>query len=339
MDEMFSEELPTGVPGSFNAKKRGADNGGIQLFNFRAEINVDVGEAFDLTLPFVDHHSNTVKWEKESTTGPLVPVLSGLAKQCVLAIHKYFDEDKDKALSFKEINKLNLACRNPLFESPKEYQDSIAEDKFDSKVADAGIGLTMKGLQQAYAAGEGDLGRDMALLNMGSLSHYLKGTLYANFECTESFGRRLMYPNGAPILPGSSHSVMQKVFAMLVRYVLESRATMRFPGISKLMYRYFDCSYNLREEDGSAKSMGSLKEWLAWLFGHPGAFASFILSIRQTIISDVTLMRKFIQRAEEEGWEEEEVNDAEADIYAINKEQSEQESAEDLEAKAESMIA
>ena len=102
------------------------------------------------------------------------------------------------------------------------------------------------------------------------------------------------------------------------------------------MYRYFDCSYNLREEDGSAKSMDSLKEWLVWLFGHPGAFASFILSIRQTIINDVTLMRKFIQRAEAEGWEEEEENnDAEADIYAIHKEQSERESAEDLEAKAE----
>ena len=46
-------------------------------------------------------------------------------------------------------------------------------------------------------------------------------------------------------------------------------------------------------------------------------------------------MRKFIQRAEEEDGKKKKNNDAEADIYAINKEQSEQESAEDLEAKAE----
>ena len=88
------------------------------------------------------------------------------------------------------------------------------------------------------------------------------------------------------------------------------------------MHRYFDCSYKLREEDGSAKSMASFKEWLAWLLATL-AFASFILSIRQMIMNDVAPMRKFIQRAEAEGWEEEEeeVNDAEADIYAINKEQ------------------
>ena len=46
-------------------------------------------------------------------------------------------------------------------------------------------------------------------------------------------------------------------------------------------------------------------------------------------------MRKFIQKAEEEGWEEEELNNGEVDIYAVNREQSEQESAENLEAKAE----
>ena len=84
---------------------------------------------------------------------------------------------KTRHYLLKKINKLNLACRNPLFESPKEYQDSIAEDKFDSKVADAGIGLTMKGLQQAYAAGEGDLGRDISTPKYGFVVPLPKGTV------------------------------------------------------------------------------------------------------------------------------------------------------------------
>ena len=99
----------------------------------------------------------------------------------------------------------------------------------------------------------------MLIVQLGSLGVPADGML------AKASGDEVDDANGAPILPGSSHSVMQKVFAMLVRYVRESRATMRFPGIFKLMYRYFDCSYNLREEDVSAKSMDSLKEWLAWL--------------------------------------------------------------------------
>ena len=338
--ELFSEELPTGIPGSFNSKKRGAENGGIQLFNTRLEVNVDIGEIFDLTLPFVEHHTNTVKWEKQDAKGPLAPVLSGLAKTCVVAMHKLFDEDKDKALSYREINRLNAACRNPLFETPKEYMDSIAEDRFDSKVADVGIGLTVKGLQQAYSLGEGDLGRDMALLNMGSLSHYLKATLYCNFDCTESFGRRLMDPTGAPTMQGRTNSTMQKYLSMLIRYVRGNRASMRYPGMFKLLNRYFNCSYNLNEEDGSAKPMTTIKEWLAWLFGHPGAIASFILSIRHTIKDDVEEMLRFIQKAVDEGWEDSDEDDEMDDkknAYNLNRDEKEEEeeNMEELEAKAE----
>ena len=58
----------------------------------------------------------------------------------------------------------------------------------------SGIGLTLKGLQQAYAQGEGDLPRDMSLLGLGSLSNYLTMKIVGKFRTTPSLFRLLQRP-------------------------------------------------------------------------------------------------------------------------------------------------
>jgi hypothetical protein len=311
LDELFSEELPTGNSSHVNQRKKNADNGGITLFSHRVEVNVDIGEAYDLTKPFVEHHVNTVRWDEIKHEGitSYGRGLTDLGKRCVKAIFTLFDRDKDGALSYSEINSMNERVCVPLFQAPSDYTESISVDKFDCKRAGAGVGLSLKGLEQAYAIGEGDLGRDMSMLNLGSLSHFLKAVVYSKVECTESFGRRLMDPMGAPLMPGRSNSTFQKWVAAMFRYVRKCRLSMRAPSLYATLKKYCNISYEI-DDDGAPKQKrfdqggGSLGSWLAWLVGHPGAFAEQILTIRQTFESDINEMRQFMERAKAEGWDD-----------------------------------
>ena len=335
VEELFSEVLPTGSTSHMNTKTKGGDGGGITLVSTRAEINVDVGEAFDLTLPFVDHHTNTVKWVPSADgSGSFVRGLTNLAKRCVNAIFKKFDADKDGGLSYGEINVLNKAVRVPLFPTPKEYTDAIAEDKFDACKAGVGIGLTAKGLKEAYALGEGDLARDMANLHIGSLSHFFKAKIYANVECSESFGRRLMEPVGVPLFPGRGNSPIAKWFASLFRYVRQNKLKMRGSGLMATLKKFFNIRATVRD-DGSPMNSANLCNMLCWLLGHPGAFAQQIMMIRRTFQTDVEDMQKFIERAQAEGWEDEMNAPSPEDHYNLHGETPKQKSMEEMEAEAE----
>ncbi len=154
-----------------------------------------------------------------------------------------------------------------------------------------GIGLTCTGLKQAYARGEGDLGRDMAVLSLGSLSHYLKLMALCKVRMTPSLGRLLCRPMAAAPVPawfrgtGRAHW-RQQLWGYAARLVRGNKMEQYFPkGLASLLSTGACASplgvtRAVRKKDGSAAT-DSFSRWLAWLVGHPGAVAQQVFSLQQ----------------------------------------------------------
>ena len=152
----------------------------------------------------------------------------------------------------------------------------------------SGIGLTLKGLQQAYAQGEGDLPRDMSLLGLGSLSNYLTMKIVGKFRTTPSLFRLLQRPMAnAPhpswFLGKGTTMWRQQMYGWIGRMMRTmTRDSYYERGLSSALSNLLGCNRSLRRKDGSAR-IDSFSEWLAWLVGQPGAVAQQILSIRQNM--------------------------------------------------------
>jgi hypothetical protein len=152
----------------------------------------------------------------------------------------------------------------------------------------SGIGLTLKGLQQAYAQGEGDLSRDMSLLGLGSLSNYLALKIVGKFRTTPSLFRLLQRPMASAPHPSwflgkGTAMLRQQMYGWVGRMMRKmNRDSYYEGGLSNALSNIFGIHRGLRRNDGSARTE-SFSEWLAWLVGQPGAVAQQILSIRQNM--------------------------------------------------------
>ena len=419
-DAMFSSRLGSGVPGAGGGKSKDMSKGkyvggGMSLFESRVEMNCDIFDGIRLTAPFVDHHSNMVRWElpksdkrqhglqsmmaaklaaskfkkkaqqlvstkeesevnaakkalaamqadsKPSNLSPKAsdsvigltagenvddeqkkfnnnddknpqemhhglefsPVLTFMGERMVECIFQRFDKDEDGVLSFSEINSLAEVTGVPQFSYPSEYADVILEEGFDYKKCnlppqkviknkpeaahvaanaissgrrgrariDYGIGLTLAGLKQAYAKGEGDLGRDVAVLGLGSLSHYLRMSIIVKTQFTSSLGRLLARPMASAAVPGwylgtGKTSWKQQLIGYAARLTKTFKPEYYFPeGFGAFLASLpwgLACERAIRKKDGSATTK-TVREWIAWFFGQPGAVAQLVYSIRQNL--------------------------------------------------------
>jgi hypothetical protein len=252
------------------------------------------------------------------------PVLTFMGERMVECIFQRFDKDEDGVLSFGEVNALSACTGVPPFSYPSDYADVILEEDFDYKKCrlppkkvlkkkpspahvaantissgkgrrgarvDYGIGLTLKGLKQAYAKGEGDLGRDVAVLGLGSLSHYLNVTVISKARFSSSLGRLLARPMAVAPVPGwflgtgKSHWKQQ-----LLGYAARLTKTLKpeyyyaegFGAFLASLPWGLKVERAVRKKDGAALTR-SVKQWLAWFFGHPGAVAQQVYSLRQNL--------------------------------------------------------
>ncbi len=422
-DALFSSKLGSGVPGGSGGKTKDMSKGkyvggGISLFEARVETNCDIFDSIRLTAPFVDHHTNMVRWDLPKSEGKKThglqsmmaakiaaskfkkkaqklvstkedaqakaarkaleamgedgsgsgsggatmdtftalvdgavaqsnnaasvdddsgggvpgmhhglefsPVLTFMGERMVECIFQRFDKDEDGVLSFGEINALSAATGVPPFSYPSDYADVILEEDFDYKKCrlppkkvlkkkplpahvaantitsgkgrrsarvDYGIGLTLQGLKQAYAKGEGDLGRDVAVLGLGSLSHYLNVTVISKARFSSSLGRLLARPMAVAPVPGwflgtgKSHW-KQQLLGYVARLTKVVKPEYYFSeGFSAFLASLpwgLNVERAVRKKDGGALTR-SVKQWLAWIFGHPGAVAQQVYSLRQNI--------------------------------------------------------
>ena len=413
--QFFSSSIGSGVGsgggGGGRSKSGKYTGGGLTLFETRIESNMDIYDGLRMTVPYVDHHHNMVRWDvpkvKEKKVKNFVgaklfamklkskakklveiseekkvqaakdemkgmnsdggmnmfgaakkaqqeeekveqsesqsrvpshlkfqPSLTFMGEKIVETIFTMFDCDEDGALSFGEINCLNVAVGNPLLATPTEYAAIILEDGFHyqkvrnnmprvklpedltsalsaatgtanrgrrGRDPNSGIGLTLKGLKQAYTQGEGDLGRDMSILGFGSLSNYLELKIIGKIRATPSLFRILQRPMSTAPHPSwylgkGTKMWRQQTFGYIGRLLRKMTKEYYYKrGLTNLLSDLFGIDRGIRKVDGSAQTM-NISEWIAWLVGQPGALAHQILSIRQNLETLVDRWRRDLSR-------------------------------------------